>query len=266
MTIQLSGATRIYFIVGDPIAQAKSPKGVTASLNERGLNAVVVPVHVAPGDLDAFMAAAACTQNVDGVMVTVPHKFSAYEYCASASERSHFLKAVNVMRRNPDGSWHGDMLDGVGFVAALRKAGFEPKQRRALLVGAGGAGSAIAQALVEAGVSTLAIHDEDTQRRDTLVSNLSALSLAKIEQGSADASGFDLVVNATPIGIKAGDPLPVDTSGLRATAFVGDVITVPAVPQLIANARELGCPTLTGTHMFEQVRDRMVDFYMEIQK
>jgi shikimate dehydrogenase len=266
MTIQLSGATRIYFIVGDPIAQAQSPKGVTASLNERGLNAVVVSVHVAPGDLDAFMAAAACTQNVDGVMVTVPHKFSAYKYCASASERSHFLNAVNAMRRNQDGSWHGDMLDGVGFVAALRKAGFEPKQRRALLIGAGGAGSAIAQALVEAGVSTLAIHDEDTQRRDTLVSNLSALSLAKIEQGSADASGFDLVVNATPMGMKVGDPLPVDTSGLRATAFVADVITVPSVPQLIANARELGCPTLTGTHMFKQVHDRMVDFYMEIQK
>ena len=263
MIEQLSGATRVYFIIGDPIAQVKSPAGVTAALAAKGLNAIVVPIHIGGSDLGDFMKAAAKIKNVDGIIVTVPHKFDAYPYCATVSERSRFLAAANVMRRNEDGSWHGDMLDGLGFVAALREAGGEPAGKRALLVGAGGAGSAIAHALVEAGVSSIAIHDGDTVRRDALIARLVGIGKTPVTAGSADPAGFDLIANATPMGMKPGDPLPVHAEGLRPAMFVGDVITVPAVSALIAAARENGCGTMTGTGMFKQVSDRMVDFFVE---
>jgi len=142
----------------------------------------------------------------------------------------------------------------------MQDNGCEPGGKKALLVGAGGAGSAIAHALVMAGVSQLAIHDEDTARRTTLVGRLAGLGLCPVTHGTADPGGFDVVVNATPVGMKASDPFPLDVSKITPTMFVGCVITAPAVTPLIAAARAKGCTTMTGTHMFGRVRDLMVDF------
>ncbi|MGA8033167.1 MAG: shikimate dehydrogenase, partial [Casimicrobiaceae bacterium] len=129
----LSGETRVIAIVGDPIAQVKSPAGVTRALKARGRNAVCVPIHVTSADLEGFIRGVSLAKNFDGIIVTVPHKFAVYHQCATATERAHFLGAVNTLRRNPDGSWHGDQLDGEGFVAGLRAAGCRPEGQRALL-------------------------------------------------------------------------------------------------------------------------------------
>ncbi|MGE8367811.1 shikimate dehydrogenase family protein [Cupriavidus basilensis] len=256
----LNGATRVHFIVGDPIAQVKSPAGVTQAYQDRGHNAMVMPAHVAPADLSAWMAGVSRAKNVDGLIVTVPHKFACFDLCATASDRATFLRTVNVMRRNADGSWHGDMFDGQGFVQAMRGNGCEPAGKSALLIGAGGAGSAIAHALVMAGVSKLAIHDEDEVRRTTLIKRLAGMDRAAVEHGSTDPAGFDIVLNATPAGMKEGDPCPVQLDRLAASTFIGCVITVPAVTPLIAAARAKGCATMTGADMFGRVRDLMVDF------
>ena len=262
MSQPLSGASRVHFIVGDPIAQVKSPAGVTESYHARGHNAYVMPAHVAPADLAAWLAGVSLAKNVDGIIVTVPHKFASFDLCASSSERAAFLHTVNTMRRNPDGSWHGDMFDGLGFVAAMRDNGCQPEGQSALLVGAGGAGSAIAHALVMAGVRSLSICDADAARRSTLVDRLAALGRCPVLHGTADPSGFDIVLNATPMGMRAGDPLPVDTSRLQPAMFVGCVITEPAISPLVAAARALGCRSMTGAHMFGRVRELMVDFLL----
>ena len=262
MLHQLSGATRVHFIVGDPIAQVKSPAGVTQALAERGHNAVVLPAHVAPERLATWHAGVSAAQNVDGIIVTVPHKFAAFGLCASTSERATFLRAVNTMRRNVDGSWHGDMFDGLGFVEAMRDNGCAPHGKRALLVGAGGAGSAIAHALLLAGVSSLALADTSKLRRTTLIDRLNWLKLAPVTHGTTDPTGYDIVLNATPMGMKEGEPYPVDVTKLDASMFVGCVITAQAVSPLIAAARERGCATMTGADMFGRVRDLMVDFLL----
>ena len=259
----LSGATRVIAIFGDPIAQVKSPAGVTHALNQAGRNCVVIPVHVAAADLDAFMRGVTVARNFDGLIATVPHKFAAYAHCASASQRAHLLGAVNVMRRNPDLSWHGDMQDGCGFIDGIRGAGCQPQGARALLVGAGGAGSAIALALLDAGVAQLAIHDDDARRRDALRARLEARFPGRTCQGSRDPSGFDLAVNATPSGMRAGDPLPVDAARLTPHMFVADVITAPAVTPLLAAARQAGCHTASGGAMFDAVARLMVGFLLE---
>jgi len=261
----LSGETRVLAIVGDPIAQVKSPAGVTQALHERGRDCVLVPIHVSPADLDAFITGASVAKNLDGILVTIPHKFDAYRHCATATERAHFLGAVNTMRRNADGTWHGDQLDGEGFVQGIRTAGCRPEGKRALLVGAGGAGSAIALALLDAGVESLAIHDGDIGRRDALVNRLRTRYGDKARVGSADPSGCAVIVNATPVGMRAGDPYPVPVERLTREVFVGDVITRPEVTPLIAAARKLGCGTQIGTGMFVAVRDLIVDFLLEAE-
>lgn len=261
-TVTLSGASRMYFIVGDPIAQVKSPAGVTQSFHARNRDAFVLPAHVAPAHLSTWVQGVSLAQNVDGIIVTVPHKFASCGLCATVSDSARFLGTVNTMRRNADGSWHGDMFDGTGFVSAMRDQGCEPVGRRALLVGAGGAGSAIAYALVTAGVTALAIHDEDAARRMNLVQRLAGLGLGNVSSGSADPSGFDIVVNATPAGMKVSDGLPVDVDRLQRDTFVGCVITQPAVTPLIAAARDRGCNTVTGADMFAKVRDLMMDFLL----
>lgn len=258
-----SGATHVIYIVGDPIAQVKSPSGVTAMLRDRGADAVVVPAHVAPADLATWVAATRLMRNCDGIIVTVPHKFAAGPLCDGVSAQAASIGAVNIMRRNAAGGWYGDMCDGIGYVAGLRKAGCEPRGKRALLVGAGGAGSAIAHALVDAGVASIALHEADEPRREDLARKLLAYGAVHPTFGSSDPSGYDLVINATPMGMKADDPLPVQVEKLSASIFVGDVVTLPAVPPLIAEARARGCATMTGAGMFEAVRDRIVAFYLE---
>lgn len=262
MTDQLNGATRIHYIVGDPIAQVKSPAEVTRTLLAHGRNAIVVPAHVKPQDLSNWVAGVSLAQNVDSIIVTVPHKFACFELCATTSEHAAFLRTVNTMRRNPDGSWHGDMFDGVGFVAALRDKGFDPAGKAALLAGAGGAGSAIAHALVLAGVSRMAIHDINASRRETLVDRLSALQRCPITHGSIDPSGFDLVINATPAGMRPGDPYPVDVTRLPPGAMAGCAITAPPVSPFLEAARARGCASLTGKDMFDRVKDQIVNFLL----
>jgi shikimate dehydrogenase len=262
MLDNLSGATRLHFIVGDPIAQVKSPFGVTQAFEQAGLNALCVPAHVSPKDLGAWFAGVTASRNADGIIVTVPHKFDASAYCASKSERAEFLGAVNTLRRNPDGSWHGDMFDGLGYVQAIASKAYDLKAKKALLVGAGGAGSAISHSLVLAGVSELAIYDPDSVRAQSLIQRLDALGLAKVYAGSTDPQGFDVLINASPMGMAPGDPMPFAVEFIKASMFVGCVITAPAISPLIAAAQSVGCKTTTGADMFAQVRNLMVQFLL----
>jgi shikimate dehydrogenase len=258
----LSGETLVVPIVGDPIAQVKSPDGITRIFAARGCDAVVVPLQVAPADLDALIGGLSASSSVGGLIATVPHKFGLAAHCATRTDRARFLGSVNVARRNPDGGWHGDQVDGAAFVAAVRAAGGVPEGARALQVGAGGAGSAIALALLEAGIAELALHDADPARRDALLGRLREPFGDRVSAGSPDPSGFDLVAHATPMGMRAGDPFPVDVASLKPGTFVGDVVTRPAVPPLIEAARRIGCGTSTGGDMFGAVAGLIVDFLL----
>lgn len=259
----LSGATRLYYIVGDPIAQVKSPAGVSQTLQDLGVNALVVPAHVSPSDLPAWFAGAARAQNVDGVIVTIPHKFDCFKLCDTTGPAGQFLGAVNTLRRGLGGAWHGDMFDGQGFCQALKNGGCTLEGRSALLVGAGGAGSAIAYELVMQGVSRLAVCDPDTQRQNALIARLSRLNRCAVTAGSNSAEGFDLALNASPMGMQAHDPYPIDPITLSPHTFVGCVITAPAVSPWLQAARALGCTGISGADMFACVRDLMVAFLLE---
>lgn len=257
--LAINGATRLFPIFGDPIAQVKSPAGLSAILGARGIDALVVPIHVAAADLAGFVAAAKQVKNIDGMIATVPHKIAALALCDRVTERARYAGAVNVMRRQADASWAGDNTDGQGYLDGIARAAFSVEGRRALLVGAGGAGSAIAFEMLARGAADLAIHDIDAPRRDALVARLAERFPGRVRTGGTDPSGFDLVANATPLGMREDDPYPVEIDRLVAAQFVADVVTKPEIPPLIARARALGCATMPGSGMFDAQAERLVD-------
>jgi shikimate dehydrogenase len=254
--------TRLHLIVGDPVAQTRSPAGLTREFAARKVNAVCVPAHVAPGDFDTFMRAAKRVQNIDGFVITIPHKFAALAHCDETSDRAHRLGAVNLLHRLGGGRWGGDMTDGTAMVAALRRAGFEPSGTRALVVGAGGAGSAVALALIEAGVSALALADLDPFRRNALARRLGKPALVVLGEGPADPAGYGLVVNATPLGMRPADPLPIDVTPLEPAGFVADLVTKPAMTALLEAARRRGCTVVSGDDMFAVQAGIMADILL----
>jgi shikimate dehydrogenase len=262
MLEKLDGETRLFPIIGDPIKFVKSPGQLTWGFEARGHNALCLPMQVAKDDLNAVMHALTLTGNVDGLLVTMPHKFSAFTYCSTTSDTAGLLGAVSVMRRNADGTWHGDMLDGRAFVKAQIDHGARTKDSRALLLGAGAAGSAIAIALLEAGVGELIIHDADESRAARLNGLVAELARGSSRVGPADPAQCTLVFNATPMGLADNDPLPVSGDLLDSSMFVGDVIAGHGVTPLLMAARSAGCKTANGVQMVDAVQEMMLDFLL----
>ena len=262
MLENLSGETRLFPIIGDPIVFARSPKRLTNGFAARGHNGICIPMQVPDGALEAVMQGLTRTPNVDGLLVTMPHKFTAFTYCATSSETARLLGAVSVMRRNPDGTWHGGMLDGLAFVKAQIDEGARPEGARVLLVGAGAAGSAIAIALLEAGVRELIIHDANESRVAQLMDVVADLGRGRVTIGPADPVGCDMVCNATSMGMAADDPLPVAADLLTSSMFVGDVIAGHGVTPFLRAAQAAGCKTANGVQMVEAVQEMMLDFML----
>jgi shikimate dehydrogenase len=258
----LSGETRLFPIIGDPIIYVQSPRRLTSGFAARGHNGLCIPMQVSAADLEPVMQGLTRTPNVDGLLITMPHKFTCFAYCATSSDTAKLFGVVSVMRRNPDGSWHGDMLDGRAFVKAQIDEGAKPKGARVLLAGAGGAGSAIAIALLEAGVRELIIHDADEARTTKLLGLLSEIGRGRVRTGPPDPAGCDLVCNATPMGMAVGDPLPVAAHLLTSSMFVGDVIAGHGVTPFLQAARDAGCKTANGDQMVEAVQAVMLDFML----
>jgi shikimate dehydrogenase len=126
MLEKLNGETRLFPIIGDPIIYVKSPEHLTSGFAARRHNGICVPIQVPEVALERVMQGFTHIPNIDGLLVTMPHKFAAYRYCATSSKRARLLHVVSVMRRNADGSWHGDMLDGLAFVKAQHDHGAQP--------------------------------------------------------------------------------------------------------------------------------------------
>lgn len=261
--MQLDGETRVIVIVGDPIGQVKSPALLTARLADAGHNAIVVPAHVTPADLDGYVHGLRHMRNLVGIIYTIPHKFAALAHCDVLTDRVRAVGSANVARLR-DGRWEGDNCDGQGYVRGIERAGGTIAGKSALLVGAGGAGSAIAYELLAEGAARVAIHDVDPTRRDALIARLAPVFGDRVVPGTDDPDGHDIVANATPVGMQPGDPFPVRQDRLHAGQFVADAITRPAVSPLIAHARALGCATMPGLGMFDGVAERMSEFYAEI--
>lgn len=246
----ISGATKVAFIVGQGVDDLRSPALFSRMFLEHGRNAVMLAADVRSGDLLRFLDGAAVVRNLAGLIITMPHKLEAYAVCADVSERARILQAVNVMRRSADGRWAGDNFDGVGFVEALREKSPELNGSSALIFGAGGVGTAISHELLCAGIGFVAVVDSDSSKSQRLAAKLSSIFPHRIGVAAAGKlDGFRYVVNATPLGMHQGDPAPFDVSAVDKDAVIGDVVTTSDCTSLVKAARQLGHATVTGAEM-----------------
>jgi shikimate dehydrogenase len=182
--------------------------------------------------------------------VTVPHKTAMPALCDELTPAAQRIGAVNVVRRTAAGRLVGGMLDGEGFVAGVRSEGIEPAGLAAYLVGAGGAASAIAYALAQAGVSRLTVANRTPAKAEDLIARLKEdFPGLALELGTEDPSHHDLVVNGTSLGLREGDALPLNTSRLSADQIVVEIIMQPAETPLLRAARAKGCRVHFGAPM-----------------
>jgi shikimate dehydrogenase len=262
----VDGNTKLFPVIGDPIAQVKSPAGITGEFHAKGQNALCVPWHVKPADFDVVMHGLKATQNCDGYIVTVPYKLRALPYVDNPSPRAQRVGAVNIIRRDGADSWTGDMLDGFALVTAVRNTGFDFKGKRALVMGSGGAGSAIIDAIAEAGAVSITIADLDQKKANDVAARLgSAHAGCTFTVGAAVAEGHDLIVNATPYGMGEGDGMPAPFGKLDPAIVVADVITKPEITPLLTHAKGCGCRISTGIQMY-QAQAAMIAGYLIPEK
>ncbi|ETX27827.1 hypothetical protein RISW2_10870 [Roseivivax isoporae LMG 25204] len=237
-------------MLGDPVVQVKSPAAFAAWAAEADRDAVMIPVHVAPQDLPATLQALRGWQNCAGAVITYPHKLAAADALDSWTEAVMLTGACNVVKRLSDGRLEGHMTDGQGFASALASKGHVLTGRDALLVGAGGAGSAIALALLDAGVGRLVIRDRTAARAVELIARLTR---ARPESAVTATPPGDfacaLACNATPVGM-GGDPAhPWPLEDLPPGCIVADIVPEPAETPWITAARARGHPIQTGPEM-----------------
>ncbi|MCJ0765909.1 shikimate dehydrogenase family protein [Variovorax terrae] len=249
----LKGSTQLVAIVGTPIAQVKSPENFNAWFEREQQDLAMIAMDVRAPDLGHCIALMRGWNNLRGCVVTVPYKQAFAAQIDGLSARSAALRAVNVVRREPDGRLVGDMVDGFGFLNAARQHRFRAAGRQALVVGAGGVGGAIAHALCEAGIARLALMDTDAARQDSLAALLAqAFPAVELLRGCASLADFDLVVNATPVGMGGTGELPLPRElldSLRSDALAADVVTSPPVTPFLELARARGCRIQTGAEM-----------------
>jgi shikimate dehydrogenase len=262
----VDGATRLFPILGDPIAQVKSPAGISSEFHAKGHNALCIPLHVSIADFDTVMRGLKASQNCGGYILTVPHKLRAMPYVEKPSARAQRIGAVNIVRRDGPDSWVGDMLDGVGFARAARNTGFDFRGKRALVMGAGGAGSAIIDAIAEAGAAAITISDLDNAKATDVATRLGkAHAGCSFTVGAAVADDHDLIVNATPYGMGQGDGMPAPFGKLDPNVVVADVITRPEITPLLAHARACGCRISTGVQMYQAQAAMIADYLIPEQ-
>lgn len=246
----VTGRTRIIPMIGHPIAQVQTPGPMNSWFAEAGIDCAIVPMDIRPEKIAGFFDVLRVTENALGCSVTMPHKQAAFTASDEVSERARRARSVNIIRRTPSGRLIGDMTDGTAMVSAMESRGIEIEEARILLIGTGAAGTAIAFELAERGAASLTLLDRDQMRVRAVSGELSVLfpDLGLAERTSAGQS-FDIAVNASPLGMEPGDPLPFPVEALANVRIVADVVTKPAATPWLLAAQAKGLATQTGVEM-----------------
>jgi shikimate dehydrogenase len=246
-----TGTTRIYAVVGNPVAQVMAPSLMNRMFLDRGVDAVMVAVQAEGESFATVMEGLKSIANLDGILVTVPHKVAACGQADRLSENAQLAQSANALRRESDGSWSADNFDGTGFVAGLSKAGHHVVGKTICLVGAGGAGVSIGPALMLAGAGQLIVTDVAEARMAALADRLAPKWPGHVRWSPGPVSS-DIIINATPIGLRPDDPLPFTIDTLAPHTIVADIIMKPAATKLLEAARARGLTTHPGLPMLAE--------------
>jgi len=258
----IRGTTALIAHIGWPTHAFKAPLIYNPYFEQAGIDAVVVPMGCRAEHYPGLLRALFSLENIRGAVVTMPHKASTVPLLDVASPAVRIAGACNAVRRDGDGRLVGDLFDGEGFVRALHRKGCVVDGARALVVGVGGVGSAIAASLAAAGAASIGLFDVRAEAAEALALRLRAHHPAlRVSTRSSDPAGFDIIVNATPLGMNDGDPLPIDVARIASSAFVGEVVMKREMTAFLNAVAERGCRFQVGTDMlFEQI-PAYLDFF-----
>jgi shikimate dehydrogenase len=253
--MRIDGHTELLAHIGYPTHTFKAPLIYNPYFEQAGINAVVVPMGCRAGAFPGLLRSLFALENIRGALITMPHKVSVVGLLDEVSPAVRVAGACNAVRRDASGRLVGDLFDGEGFVRGVRRKGVEPRGARVLIVGSGGVGSAIAASFAAAGVAALSLFDLRVESADHLGARLREhYPGVEVRTGSNDPAGHDIVVNATPLGMDLGDPLPLDVARLAPTTFVGEVVMRQQMTAFLQAAQARGCRFQVGTDMlFEQI-------------
>lgn len=261
--IRVGGATGITALIGDPVEHVKSPLMANTAIYKRGLDAVMVVMHVTSSDLARAIVGLRAWRNFRGAIVTMPHKSAIVPLLDEVDREVQQVGACNVIRREADGRLVGTLLDGEGFVAGLAAQGHSVVGTRVLLAGAGGAASAIAFALARHGARRVAITNRTVAKADRLAERVRAASpRCDCVRATAESSEYDIAINATSLGMKHDDPLPIPVASLRSDTLVADIVVSSDNTPLIQAASQTGRTIHRGYHMIAAQIDWMLEFML----
>ncbi|WP_425406654.1 shikimate dehydrogenase family protein [Hwanghaeella sp.] len=251
----ITGRTQILAHLGVPTETFKAPMIYNPWFDAKGIDAVVVPMGCEAENYPDFLRLVFRLRNIAGALVTMPHKVTTVGLLDEVSTTVKVCNSCNAVRRDSEGRLIGDMFDGEGFVRGVLRKGRAIAGASALVVGSGGVGSAIAASLAKEGATRIGLFDVNPasaeKLAESLITHYSGLS---VTVGSNDPDGWDIVVNATPLGMKEGDPMPMDTDRISSSSFVGEVVMKREETAFLAAAKARGCVTQIGTDMlFEQI-------------
>jgi len=251
----IRGTTTLIAHVGYPTETFKAPMIYNPYFEQQGIDAVVMPMGVKADDYPQVFASLMKLTNLRGLLVTMPHKVTTVGLVDEVTPTARIAGACNAVLRRPDGRLVGDMFDGAGFVRGVQRKGLALAGARALVVGCGGVGSAIAASLAAAEVGAIGLFDAVPAAAESLAERLRRhYPKLDVTTGSNDPAGYTLVVNATPMGMNDGDPLPVDVNRIAPSALVGEVVMKQEMTSFLRAAQARGCRFQVGTDMlFEQI-------------
>jgi len=251
----ISGKTALIAHLGYPTFAFKAPLIYNPWFDKNDIDAVVVPMGVKPEEYREFFPYLFKMSNIHGALVTMPHKVTTIDLVDELTPTARVAGAANAVLLREDGTLLGDQFDGEGFVRGVLRKGFDLEGKRALVVGNGGVGSPIAASLAAAGVGAMGLFDPNSAASESLGERLvAAYPDLQIATGSKDPDGYDIVVNATPLGMKDDDPLPMDVDRIAPTTFVGEVVMKQEITAFLQAALDKGCSVQVGKDMlFEQI-------------
>jgi shikimate dehydrogenase len=258
----IDGSTEVIAHLGYPTHAFKAPLVYNPYFADAGINAVVVPMGCKPGAFATVLKGLFQLENLRGALITMPHKVSVVDLLDEATPGVRVSGACNAVKRLPDGRLLGDQFDGAGFVRGVERKGLALPGARALVVGCGGVGSAIAAALAAAQVAHIALFDLNAAVAEELARRLQQhFPKVQVATGHNDPAGFDLVVNATPLGMNPGDPLPVDMARLAPGTFVGEVVMKTEMTAFLQAAQARGCRVQVGSDMLFEMIPPYLEFF-----
>jgi shikimate dehydrogenase len=258
----ITGKGKVIAHIGYPTESFKAPMIYNPWFETNAIDAIVTPLGVRPEDFPSLFPALFRITTMHGALITMPHKVSVTMMVDEMTTTARIAGACNAVLKRPDGSLLGDMFDGTGFVRGASRMGCVIKGSRALVVGSGGVGSAIAASLAAAGLGEIGLFDMNAGSAEALGERLRTYYPSlRVQTGSRDPAGWDIVVNATPLGMKAGDPLPVDVDRIDPGTFVGEVVMREEYTPLLRAAQAKGCTVQVGTDMLFEMIPAYLEFF-----